>query len=302
MHKSIIHLLRLLALTAAFAATAFDTAATLPGRFVWVPDTCLEDVGRVLMTDEQRADAELKERNVYRGDTIATVLKSRNFSRFDRGLRNYLFIPRGQWTFGVTASYGEFSTSDLEMLDLLSDIDLGGHIFSINPYVAYFVKPNVSVGLKFGYNSAKGRIDSFLVDIDEDMNFDLHDIMYRNESYSAAITLRQYFGLSRKGRFGVFNEIDLAFSSGNGDFVRPYNGELRNTHTTQMKAELNFSPGVSVFIMENVSFNISFGVFGFHLRNEAQSVDGVPSGNRFTSGANFRFNIFNINFGIAAHF
>lgn len=298
MTRTIYRILTALVLTAAVCCGA---SATVPGRMVWVPDSCLEDVARVLMTDSARREAELRERVVYRGDTINTVLTSRNFSRFDRGLSNYLFIPRGQWTFGITAAYGEFSTSDLEMFDLLSDIDLGGHIFQINPYLGYFVRPNVSVGLKFGYYSAKGHIDSFMVDIDEDMNFNLHDILYRSESYSAGIALRQYFGLSRRGRFGVFNEVDLSFSSGSSDFARPYDGVLKTTHTTQMKAELNFSPGVSVFIMDNVSFNLSFGVFGFHLRNENQSVDGVPSGNRFTSGANFRFNIFNINFGIAAH-
>ena len=53
--------------------------------------------------------------------------------------------------------------------------------------------------------------------------------------------------------------------------------------------------------MKNVSFNLSFGVFGFYLKNEKQSVDGVPEGSNVSSGANFRFNIFNLNFGIAAH-
>ncbi len=276
-------------------------APTSGGRYVWVPDSMARRVAEVLLPDSARLEAELAEKVVYHGDTISTVLKSRNLGRFDRGLLNYLYIPHGQWTFGITASYGEISTSDMEIFDLLNDIDLSGHIFSINPYVAYFVRDNLSVGLKFGYSSTKGNINSFKVDIDEDMNFNLHDIMYRNESYSAALTLRQYFGLTRRGRFGVFNEVDLAFASGNGDFVRPYNGVLRTTHTNTMQAQLNFSPGVSVFIMENVSFNISFGVFGFKLRNEKQTVDGEPMGNRFTSGANFRFNIFNINFGIAAH-
>ena len=139
------------------------------------------------------------------------------------------------------------------------------------------------------------------MDIDEDMNFNLHDIMYRNESYTAAVLFRQYIGIARRGRFGVFNEVELAFSSGNSDFQRPYAGELRTTHTTYMKAGLNFSPGVSVFMMKNVAFNLSFGVFGFYLKNERQMENGIEIGNRTTSGANFRFNLFNINFGIAVH-
>ena len=53
--------------------------------------------------------------------------------------------------------------------------------------------------------------------------------------------------------------------------------------------------------MENVSFNLSFGVFGVKLRTEHQSTNGIDEGSRLSSGANFRFNIFNINFGLGVH-
>lgn len=284
-----------------------DTAAKeeSTGNYIFVPDSLQTDVLKILMGHSKVVDDESKidasERVTWKGDTVPMQLKTRNLGRFDRGLSNYLFIPRGQWTFGLTASYGEISTDNLEMFNLLSDVDISGHMFSIKPYLAYFIKNNVSVGMRFGYSSGKANIDSFKVDIDEDMNFNLHDIMYRDESYTAAFTLRQYIGIARRGRFGVFNEVELAFSSGNSDFQRPYSGELRRTHTTYMETGLNFSPGVCVFIMENVSFNLSFGVFGFYLRNVKQMEDGVSTGNRFSSGANFRLNIFNLNFGIAVH-
>lgn len=290
-----------------WASEANDSAKApdLRGKYIFVPDSLQNDVLRILkghskvVDDEKKIDA--TELVSWKGDTVPMQLKTRNLGRFDRGLSNYLFIPRGQWSFGLTASYGELSTDKLQLMGLLSDIDISGHIFSVKPYMSYFIKNNTSVGLRFGYTSAKGNVDSFKLDIDDDMNFNLHDIMYRNESYTAAFTLRQYIGIARRGRFGVFNEVELAFSSGNSDFARPYAGELRNTHTTYMEAALNFSPGVCVFIMENVSFNLSFGVFGFSMRNEKQMENGVEIGNRMTSGANFRFNIFNLNFGIAVH-
>lgn len=236
---------------------------------------------------------------LFRGDTVPMLLRDRNLGRFDRGLSNHLYIPRGMWQFGITASYGEFSTDDLEVLDLLSDIDIDAHIFSVKPYFSYFIRNNMSVGMRLGYTSGKGHIGSFKLDIDDDMNFDLHDISYRSESYTAAVMFRQYYGIARRGRFGIFNEVELAFGSGNSDFVRPYGGKLRATHTTSMDAALNFSPGLSVFVMEKACFNISFGVFGFNVRHDKQTEDGLPAGERTTSGANFRFNIFNINFGLA---
>lgn len=291
---------------AAPAATADSIdAGRNGGSYIWVPDSLKGQVEQLkkgyskVVYDDEKHD--LKETTVFRGDTIPMILRERNLGRYHRGLYNHLFIPKGSWMFGITASYGEFSTMDLEMFDILSDVDLSAHSFSIKPYVSYFIGNNQSVGVRFSYTSSKADVGSLKVDIDEDMNFNLHDILYRNEAYSTAVVYRQYIGISRRGRFGVSNEVALEFSSGNSTFRRPYDGKPKETYTTYMDARLTFSPGVCIFVMKNVSFNLSFGVFGFYLRNEKQKVDGEPMGNRFTSGASFRFNIFNIAFGLGVH-
>lgn len=275
------------------------------GKYIYIPDSLENDVYRLLEGHSRVVDDELNldldELTIHRGDTIPMALKTHNLGRYDRGLTSLLYVPKGSWMFGLSASYGQINTSDLDVFDLLTDIDINAHAFSIKPYLSYFIRNNLAVGIRFGYYNARGGVDSFKVDVDDDINFSLSDIVYRAESYTEAIFLDQFIGLSRHGRFGIYNEVELAFSSGSSDFQRPYNGKLRNTHTTYMEAQLNFSPGLQVFIMKNVSFHVSFGVFGFYLRNEKQTEDGESLGNRFSSGANFRFNIFNINFGIGIH-
>lgn len=92
--------------------------------------------------------------------------------------------------------------------------------------------------------------------------------------------------------------------SRNGDEIvldKDAGDDLSDTRTNITEASLNFSPGVCVFIMENLSFNVSFGVFGLHMTKESQITNGEDEGSRFSSGANFRFNLFNINFGIGVH-
>lgn len=283
-----------------------DSIAPRPeGAYIFIPDSLQGDVIRLLrghskvVDDIDRLDHE--EMVIHRGDTIPMVLKQVNLGRHDRGLSNFLFIPRGIWQIGLTASYGEINTKDLEIFDLVSDVNINANAFSIHPYISYYIRNNMSIGIKFGYYNARGNLDSFKADIDDDMNFNINDIMYRAEKYSAALTFNQYIGLARHSRFGVYNEVELAFSSGNSDFKRPYNGEPRTTNTTSTALNLNFSPGVQVFIMKQVSFHVSFGVFGFHLTHEKQQENGVELGSRTSSGANFRFNLFNINFGIAVH-
>ncbi len=231
-------------------------------------------------------------------DTVPLTMPERNFGRFDRGLFNYLFIPHGKWSFGLTASYGELNTEDVQVLSLLKDVDFNGKIYSIKPFISYFIRNNQSVGLRFNYSRGTGDLGSLSVNFDDDLDFSLSDVSYYTQSYSASIFYRNYIGLNRYKRFAVFNEIDVTVGSGSSRFKRLYNGEPRDTRTVITQGSLNFSPGVCVFIHEYVSFNVSFGVFGLNFRREHQLTDGTDEGTRFTSGANFRFNIFNINLGM----
>lgn len=234
-------------------------------------------------------------------DTVSMILHQRNLGRYDRGLHNFLFIPKGQWQVGLTASYGSLDTDDIEVLSVLSDLDFHGKTYSIKPYVGYTFAHNQAIGLKAIYNRAEADLGSLGLDLGDDLNFHLSDVSYHSQTYSAALYYRSYVGLSRAKRFAVFNEVDLSFTSGSSTFSRLYNSEPRVTKTNITEASLNFSPGICVFIMEKVSFNISFGVFGVKIHKESQKTNSVEEGSRITSGANFRFNIFNINFGLGVH-
>lgn len=243
-------------------------------------------------------DADSVEQVVIDGDTTLIIIPERNFGRFDRGLFNYIFIPKGKWGFGITASYGELSTDDVQLLSILKDVDLNGKIYSLNPYLSYFIRHNTAVGLKFNYSRGVADLRNLSLDFSDDLNFSLRDVSYYQQSFSVSTFYRHYVGLDRSGRFGVFNEVDLSFGSGSSRFKRLYNGQPKDTRTIVTQGALNFSPGVCVFLQDYVSFNLSFGVFGLNWRKENQTTDGVPDGSRITSGANFKFNIFNINFGL----
>lgn len=265
------------------------------GHYVWVPDGTPGP--SVIKTYD--SEPNLNEKVYWRGDSIPMALGTKRYGRYDRKLYNWLIYPKGQWHISLSANYGELSTDDSELLSLMKDIDISGKIYSIKPSVSYFFKHNLNAGIRLAFTKGELGIGSFKVDIDEDMNFDLHDIKYQSESYSAAIFLQQHFGLSRRGRFSVYNEVEIAAGTGNKHFIRPFDGNIRDTRTKTQSFNINYSPGVSIMMMKNAAFNLSFGIFGFHLQNEKQWENGEESGNRFTSGINFRFNIFNINFGVS---
>ncbi|MDE6194856.1 MAG: hypothetical protein K2M83_12840 [Muribaculaceae bacterium] len=272
------------------------------GQFLWIPDASLRQVQAALNGEVPESaihTPDLNEKTFWRGDSIPMALPTKRLGRYDRKLYNWLIYPKGLWHISLSANYGELNTEDMEILDLINDIDLHGKIYSIKPSVSYFLRNNLCVGLRLAFTKGDMGIKSFNVDIDEDINFNLHDIQYTSDSYSAAVFMQQYFGLSRRGRFAVFNEAEVSVGTGNSHFIRPFDGALRDTRTKTQSFNINYSPGVSIMMMKNAAFNLSFGIFGFHLKNEKQWENGEESGSRFTSGINFRFNIFNINFGVS---
>lgn len=234
-------------------------------------------------------------------DTVPAILPQRNFGRFDRGLHNHLFIPRGMWQFGLTASYGEFDAKDVQLLSVLKDFDFGGKRYSVKPYISYFIGNNQSLGIKMSYSRSDGTLGSLGLDMGDDLNLNIKDVAYNSTSMALGLMYRTYYGLGTMKRFAVFNDIDLTVGSGKSQFVRSYDGVPRDTRTKTSEIALNFSPGMCVYIMEKVNFNVSLGVFGIHLKNEKQTTDMVEEGSRFSSGANFKFNIFNINFGLGVN-
>ena len=192
---------------------------------------------------------------IVNGDTIPLKLRTRNLGRHDRGLFNYLFIPKGQWMFGLTASYGEINTEDIELLSILTNVDLNGKTYSIKPSVSWFFNHNQSVGMKINYTRAEGNLGSLGLDMGDDLSFTLRDVKYNSESYAAGITYRAYVGLDRNKRFAVFNEADLNLSTGHSHFSRLYNDEPKLTRTRSNEVSLNFSPGVCDIQDKNFSLS-----------------------------------------------
>ncbi|MBQ3990765.1 MAG: hypothetical protein II630_07955 [Bacteroidales bacterium] len=239
---------------------------------------------------------------VVGNDTVSTIIPEVNFSRYDRGLRNHLFITKGSFVAGLTASYVEFSSDDVQVLSVLKDLDFKGHIFSFKPYISYFYSNNNSIGLRLSFSNGSAELSSLSVDFDEDINFDLSDIKYNTSGFSGEVYHRHYIGLSPARRFGLFSETCLSFGTSKSDFKRSISNEPRTTTTNKTSIALNFGPGATCFILDNVNFNLSFGIFSVDYSSEKQKTNGMENGKRTSEGANFKFNLLNINFGLGIVF
>ena len=113
-------------------------------------------------------------------------------------MKNYLLIPQKQWIAGLTLSHGEFDSKDNNLLIFIKDFNFKGNITTLNPFVGYFIKDNECIGIKLGYSHLSANLDNLDIDIDDDMQFNLGDIRYLGETFSAALFHRAYIGIDKQ--------------------------------------------------------------------------------------------------------
>ena len=285
----------LVAVLMPLCATAGEVANT--EHMVALPDT-VGDVPQAVLEQLETDDVDLV---IVGNDTISIILPEKNYGRYDRGIFAYLFVPKGQFSFGLQASYGEISTDDLQMLNLISNLNFSAKSYSVKPHMSYFYKHNKEVGVRFGLSSTDFDLKSLSADIMDDISFDMRDVAYKTKTTSVSVFRRSYIGLDRGRRFALFNEVALRYDRGTGTFSRLYNDEPKETKSTGNAFRLDFSPGMCVFIQEKVAFNVSFGIFGWYWKREHQVTNGVDEGTFSSSGANFKFNLFNLNMGVSVY-
>lgn len=227
------------------------------------------------------------------------ILRTRAIGRYDRGITNYRFIPKRKWIGGATFSYVNYESSDASMLfSLIKDFSSNAKTFKFRPFVGYAIRDNVIIGMEFGYNHTVVDLDNINLNIADDLNFSLSGIRFAEDLYTVAFFHRSYLGLDPGKRFGLFNETSLMYKSGSGSFTRTHEDIPKRTDTDINEVNLGISPGVCVFIMQNVCAEMSFGVAGLKYRSEKQRSSDGEEGSRRSSGANFKINILNINLGI----
>lgn len=240
----------------------------------------------------------------FKNDTLPVkgnldFLKMKAFGRYDRGITNYRFVPKGQWMFGFTVSYWDYSSADNKLLfAYFDDFDCDGRNLNFSVYGGCAIHSNQIVGLKFGRRNTRGNLNNVTLRIDDDVDFSLKDLHLKQELYNVSLFHRSYVGLDAGKRFELFNETVLTCNFGKSYFIKGAEESLVNTQTDILEVQLGVNPGVAVFIMQNVSVECSFGVAGIRFRQEKQKNNLGETGKRTAAGSNFKINPFNINLGL----
>lgn len=228
-------------------------------------------------------------------------------NRVDRQIDKSIFAYKNEWICGISASYGALSTDDSDIALVLENLNLGGSIVSVKPYFGFFYRNNLSIGMRLGYTYMRGHFDNANINLGNFINgieFSTDGIAldYLSNAYSFALFHRAYVPLDRRGRFGVFGELELEGSYGRSQFGFMYNNEWNRSISDTYKVRLNFNPGIAAYIFPNVCATVSFGLGGLQYNHIKQfDTEMNATGTRDFSKLRFRLNLAEINIGVTVH-
>ncbi len=224
--------------------------------------------------------------------------------RINREIDKNRFVYKGEVLMGITASYGTLTSDNSDMLLILEQIDAKGAMATVKPYIGFAYSDNHVLGIRFGYTHMDGSLGNLGLNLGEqnDLSFSLGDMGFKSSNFQVGIYHRSYVGLDRRGRFGLFADLEAAISTGSSSFEYLSGEEPKLNDSHNLKAELSFNPGVAVYLFPNVCATLSFGLGGLQYTKITQKdAAGEVVGSREASKLQFRLNLAQINIGFTFH-
>lgn len=222
---------------------------------------------------------------------------------FKRDLEKISFIPKGQWITGVSVGY---SMSNQDNYNFLVFEKLNGdtYNFKVTPMALYTFKDNLAAGLKVGYERSKAQLDAGQLVFDSETHFDADHVYTIRQNFFATGAFRNYISLGDSRRFGLFNELQLTlgggqtkltnFTGGSGD-----NRHLEGTFQRNFSLEVGLTPGFVMFLNNYSAIEVNVGVLGFGYNHVKSTKDRVKVAHIKEKHANFKINLFSVQFGMA---
>lgn len=227
---------------------------------------------------------------------VAEHNASHRVEKFDRDIESTVFVPKGQWIFGVSFSYAQ-SNQDRYQFFVFEDISADTYSFKVSPMLAYTFKNDMAAGLKFSYTRSLVKLANtdLVLDSESDMNID--HVYSLSHNYYATGIFRNYFSLGTSRRFGFFNEIQLELGGGQSKLTKGVGNNLTGTYETNFSLDIGLVPGLMMFLSNWSAIEVNVGVLGFSYRNTWSTTDRIYHARRHSSSANFRINLLSITFG-----
>lgn len=240
--------------------------------------------------------------------------ENRPVEPFDRGIgrSTSVFIPAGTVGAGVSFSYNNYSfgnglndTGYQMLFSLIQNFRGNMMSFGIAPHMSYFIRDNLSVGARFDYDRSILGLANLDLALSDALSLSVGNFNYMKQSYTGAVTLRNYIPFGQSRRFAMFTELRLTGGYGQAESYRMGYDEVleegykSGTYQDIYQFEVGLVPGLSAFVTNEVALEVSVGLLGFNYQKVEQVTNQVERSEMERNGVNFRINLLAINFGLS---
>ena len=241
---------------------------------------------------------------------MSAAQKGTNVEPFDRGIElpNSCFIPKGTVGGGLSVSYANYQLGNgsddagYKMLfSLLDNVHGGLQSFGVAPYLSYFIKDNLSLGLRFDYDKSGYNLDVADISLGDLMTLNITDMNYLKQSYSGSVTLRNYMPIANSKRFAMFAELRATGAYAQSESYRTEGDKKYGTYQDIYKGSLSVVPGLCCFVTNEAALEVSVGVLGFTHQKTVQTTNQVEVSQMIQNNASFKINLFSINMGVSIY-
>lgn len=238
----------------------------------------------------------------------AAAKEKKEVEPFDRGIDRgkSVFIPQGSIGAGVSFSYNNYSIGNATddagyqmLFSLLQDMHGNMLSFGVAPYISYFFRDNLSVGVRFDYDRSSLGLGNANISLGDALSLSLNDFNYLKQSYTASVTLRNYMPFANSKRFAMFTEVRATGGYAQSETYKMDEGDKFGTYQDIYQFELGLVPGITAFVTNEVAVEVSIGLLGFNYQKVNQVTNRVEYSQMENSGANFKINLFSIGFGMS---
>ncbi len=219
--------------------------------------------------------------------------------KLDRGIdmsTQPCFIEKGTWMVGGGASY-MLHNNDNSRLLVVNGIKSTGYTISVSPAFCYMVKDNMGVGVRFGYKRNMLQLDSAKMTFD-DIDLSVANFHKISHAFEIQGIGRYYIPVGSLKRIGLFNELQLAYSYGQGKVLDGHGDKVDASYETSNSLGINVCPGFMAFVTEKLAIDVSVNMLGLQFDWTHQNHNQVEEGSRGTSLVNFKVNLLAIGFSL----
>ena len=233
---------------------------------------------------------------------------------FDRGIgkSSSVFIPAGTVGAGASFSYNNYSfgngmndTGYQMLFSLIQNFQGNLMSFGIAPQVSYFIRDNLAVGARFDYDRSSLGLGNLDLSLSDALSLSVGNFNYLKQSYTGAVTLRNYIPFGQSKRFAMFTELRLTGGYGQSESYKAGFDEVleepykTGTYQDIYQFEVGVVPGISAFVTNEVALEVSVGLLGFNYQKVEQVTNRLERSEMERNGVNFKINLLAINFGLS---